>query len=93
MAINTNRVIESAARPRPMPGLYLNVEGTVILVSRWHSKPRTAPAFPGSAMPAYQAVDIEGDEMGRCVSLTEGQFETLRIWPGAITLQNEVDLP
>ena len=89
MAINTKLVIESTAQPRPVPGLYLR-NGLVVLVTPYKGMPWAAP---GGAGFKYEATYIEGDAIGQHVQLTEGDFDGPMLpWPGAITLQNEVDL-
>ena len=88
MAINTKRVIEAAAQPRPVPGLYLR-NGLVVLVTPYKSQPWSAPA---PFVTPYQSTYLEGNPIGEQNSLTAADFEGLTPWDGAITLQNEVDL-
>lgn len=39
----------------------------------------------------HQVTYLEGDDMGRTTNITDGEFHSLELLDGAITLQNEVE--
>ena len=87
MAITITRTIE-APRPRPVPGLYL-YGNAVVIVTPIRQPIWSAPMPPNVQ---HQVTYLEGDDVGRTANITDGEFQSLELFDGAVTLQNEVEL-